>query len=405
MPLLDKIRADKLIALAHQHYDPHPTDAEIRILQESTTPGPFNAPDNPENRAEIRSSFLRWLVTDPEVAPLIDPAGLHVRFVSITGNLNLSKCHFPFGITFVACDFGDDIDLSEIDSGSINFFQSTTSHLLDISTANIRGSLRFNNFDTKGVLATDNTASAVIDLNRIQLSGGLTLHGITIHDPSHGINLDDAVIKGFVSLGNNFSSHGDLSMEGAQFGSDVSFTDAAIHGADNGVDLNFASIQGSLHFSQGFAVSGPIEMYRTQVGGSLTLTEMDLPALKESVDLSDAVIKSHVYLGPKLRSGGKLGLESVQIGGDLSIDDVQLNGAPEALDLSYAVIKGNLAVRSAFRVKGAISANKIQIGGNASFDESEILAAVDPDAAMDISLGIINGNLLLEKCTVSQGLD
>ena len=61
MPLLDKIREEKLIDLAKACFDPPPTGAEKKVLLDSASSEDLPEPDEKASRPEIRPEFLRWL--------------------------------------------------------------------------------------------------------------------------------------------------------------------------------------------------------------------------------------------------------------------------------------------------------------------------------------------------------
>ena len=118
MSMFDHARAEKLIQLARERFDPELTDTELRVLRAATS---SLDPDLPEDGAPllpIRPEFVRWLTTDSDVAPNIDPSGLRIYGVTLPGDLNLKECCFAFPLRFYKCAFGA-IDLRSAEVAEI----------------------------------------------------------------------------------------------------------------------------------------------------------------------------------------------------------------------------------------------------------------------------------------------
>ncbi len=82
----------------------------------STNPAdPSNDPahaDKWDVQRNIRASLIRWMSVDPDAIRLIDPQGIRVVGARITGTLDLSQVHVPFGITLRNCAIPEAMELS-----------------------------------------------------------------------------------------------------------------------------------------------------------------------------------------------------------------------------------------------------------------------------------------------------
>ncbi len=124
MPLLDKIREEKLIDLAKACFDPPPTGAEEKVLRDSASSASRDMPTADASRPDIRQEFVRWLATDPEAATHIDPKGLLALNITLQDKLDLQNCHVLVPLHFQHCTFKSEIDLRSAETRDIGFLDS-----------------------------------------------------------------------------------------------------------------------------------------------------------------------------------------------------------------------------------------------------------------------------------------
>jgi hypothetical protein len=139
MPLIDKIREEKLIELAKTRFDPDLKPAELKVLHDSASSEGLPIPDENAPRPEVRADFLRWLATDPEAAPHIDPKGLRVYAATIPGKLDLEECHVCPALMFRRCDFQGEINLSSAETRSLYILDSSLAGGIRADWAVIQG--------------------------------------------------------------------------------------------------------------------------------------------------------------------------------------------------------------------------------------------------------------------------
>src|ERR1039457_2203616 len=81
-PLLDRIHAENLTELARKRFAYHLSDAELRVLRDSAISRDPYQPQTNAPRPEIRPELVRWLASDPEAVPFIDPKGIRDSAIS-----------------------------------------------------------------------------------------------------------------------------------------------------------------------------------------------------------------------------------------------------------------------------------------------------------------------------------
>jgi hypothetical protein len=141
MPTLNHTRAKKLIRLARDRFDPELMDTELQVLRGATS---SLDPDLPEVLAplpSIRPEFLRWLTTDSEVTPNIDPSGLRIYGATSPGGLNLKECCFAFPLNFYRCTFEGGIDLTSAEVREIKLWRCTVEGIVQASGIDVHGSI------------------------------------------------------------------------------------------------------------------------------------------------------------------------------------------------------------------------------------------------------------------------
>ena len=141
MPLIDQIREDKLIRLARTRFNSELWESEKKVLHDSASSEDPPEPDENAPRPEVRAAFLRWLATDPETAPHIDPKGLRVYAATIPGKLNLRGCHVNPTLDLYRCNFKGEIDLLSAETLGLYFLNSSLTKGIGADGVIVHGSL------------------------------------------------------------------------------------------------------------------------------------------------------------------------------------------------------------------------------------------------------------------------
>jgi hypothetical protein len=224
MNLYDQVRAQKLIRLAREHFDPSLKDAELTVLRASadSTP-PLSIPPKNIPRLEVRAEFLRWLVTDPEARPYIDAIGLRVLACTIIGDLRLNECRNLPSLWLLRCEIKGKVTLQGAETSGVYFMNS-------------------------------------------HIEGGISAARVVVHGP---VYLEE------------FSSPREIRLLGAQIEDQLIFTGAKLTGpeAENKSDdspapvdslvLDGARIGGDALFNQKFECAGRLRLLGASIGGQL----------------------------------------------------------------------------------------------------------------------------------------
>jgi len=104
-------RFDRLVDLARTRFDAGITQPEARILMHSAAAYFLPEPSETESHPEVRSEFLRWLMTDAEAARFIDPKGVRIWSVTIPAPLDLQGCTIPHPVHFLWSNVEEEVVL------------------------------------------------------------------------------------------------------------------------------------------------------------------------------------------------------------------------------------------------------------------------------------------------------
>jgi hypothetical protein len=285
MPLLDKIREDKLIELAHAHSGLTPNGAELKVLRDSASSNdpPIPAADAP--RPAVRGDFLRWLATNPEAALRIDPIGLRVFDATITGDLNLEQCKIACAMAFANCVFQGAIVLLSAETRTISIAGSTLAKGFNADGVAVHGPLFLRGIQSDGE----------IRLVGAHIADNLELTGSTLNAKGNALFADGASIGGNVLLNPSFVSMGVISLQGAGIAGTLDFGGARLMARGTALSADGVKVGGDVEFRKSFRSEGVIRLQGSRIGGS-------------------------VHLGRDFDSDGAVMLQSTEIVGDLGCE-------------------------------------------------------------------------------------
>jgi len=206
MPLLDQIRAEKLINLARSRFDHHITDAELNVSRDSASSIDAAVPKPDALRPEIRPEFARWLATDPEAVPLVDPKGLRFVGVTLAGKLNLMDCSIGVPLVFKTSTLQGGIDLSWTVTRDIGVFDCV-----------LNGAFTAAGIEAHGpVMLRGNQFSSSVGFARARIKNDLDLDNSKLELKNEvALTVDGAEIGGNLFLRGTFTSSGTIRLVGA----------------------------------------------------------------------------------------------------------------------------------------------------------------------------------------------
>jgi hypothetical protein len=287
--LLDDIRAEKLIALAQERFAAVLPPAEAKVLRDSASSIAPAQPEASAPRPLVRPDFVRWLATDPNAAPLIDPKGLRVYDATLQGKLDLDGSRILVILDFCRCTVQGEIDLQQAETRDIFFWDSSLEPYPDSSQAG-GGCLRADTINVHGsMILKGSRFSGVIRLLGARIDGPLELNGAKLlldaklqqPDEDFALCADCAEIRGNLFLSDlirddrpgveGFESSGAVVMPRVQVKGYLVCDGATLKAKDgDALSANGAQIEGSIFVREKFSASGPIRLQGAEIGGDLT---------------------------------------------------------------------------------------------------------------------------------------
>jgi len=332
MPLLDKIREQKLIDLAKACFDPLPTEAEEKVLRDSASSLDPDMPAASSPRPTIRSDFVRWLATNPEAATHIDPKGLRAFGITLPDKLDLQNCRVLVLLHFQLCTVKSEVNLQSAETKGVFFLDSS-----------FDGAIKADRIDVDGPLFLRGSSFfGEIRLLGAHIKGALDCLGAKLEvTAGNALTADRAEIGGIVYLQKGydlsgttlqeFESSGTIRLLGAKIKGDLSCSGAKLRVKEgNALYADGAEIGGSVLLNvflstdsrqrEDFESTGTIRMLGAQIEGILSCSGAKLKVTVGDALFADcAVIGANVSLDKGFESSGTIRLLGTRIGGELAI--------------------------------------------------------------------------------------
>jgi hypothetical protein len=328
MPLIDQIREDKLIELAQKRFNPELWDAEKKVLHDSASSEDVPEPDEKAPRPEVRADFLRWLATDPEVAPHIDPKGLRVYAATIPGKLDLEECHVNPTLDFRCCNFQGEIYLQSSETRGLYFIDSSLAAGMSADRAIIHGPLFLQVIHSVGA----------IRMIGAEITGELDCNGAKLKADDTAFYADGAKIGGDVILTDGFESEGEILLLGAEITGQLTCSGAKLRAKGNALSADGAKIGGDVFLDDGFESEGEIRLLGAKITGALNCSGAKLRTKGDALSVDRAKIGGSVILTDGFESKGAIRLPGAEIGGDLAVRGVKV----ARVVVLNTVVKGDL---------------------------------------------------------------
>lgn len=366
MPLLDTIRSQKLVELGTTRFDANLWDGEVTVLNSSASSEDLPKPLPGAPMPLIRPEFVRWLATDPETVPFIDPKGIGVYGFEIQGDLDLRECRIRVPLYFIGCAIHGKIKLL--------FAETLTVFLRDCPAV---GGIEGDGVEVAGPLSLrQSTFTGRVSLKNARIGGDLDCRGThfqlaqpnpAVIDPDspgkinklEALWVDGGEVMGDVLLSEGFTSNGTIRLLGAHIKSDLKCAGAKIlvervnnglanpalagnQPANNVADLPNAifadgvRIDGDVTLTEGFESLGEIRFLGAQIKGQLNCAGAQLevrapgaPAPTEELDVlsaDGANMEGGVFLDSGFRCAGTIRLLGARIGGQLRFKQARVRG-------------------------------------------------------------------------------
>lgn len=349
MPLIDVLRFQNLLALAQTRFDATLAKAEIKVLIDSASSAVLEPPAENAPKPNVRAEFLRWLGTDPEAAPHIDPKGIRVYSATIPNILDLRECRALPILNFDHCKFLDGIDLRSAETKGIYLFDSFLDKWLVADQLLVHRAIMLRRIE----------AAAEIRLLGARIAGDLVCTGAKLKEKDTALFADSAHIGGNVFFDQGFEARGAIRLLGARIAGDLTCIGAKLKAEDNALFADGAHVGGNIFFSRGFEATGTIRLLGARIAGDLSCAGAKLKAKDCALSTEGAHIGGAVFFNRGFEAEGRIRLLGVEIQGNLDFSsssmrelsclNMQLHGdliwraiqTPEKtwLDLSGAKVK------------------------------------------------------------------
>ena len=275
-----------LEVLAIRRFGAHLKESEKRLLRnaprgEIVSCGPNlndqdqrNDPsksDNWDASREIRAELLTWLCIDQVASKIVDSRGLVVHAAKITGKLALSYSTVPFPFLMFKCRLTDEADLTFIKIPHLYLNGSKTKSLF-AEGAVINGNLLLQGVSVDGE----------VRLTGAQIDGTVNCEGSTFSNPpksgdfrreenrGKAIRADRIIVKGGIFLRNGFKADGEVMLNGAGIGGDLSCRGGSFRNINGGaLSAEKATVGGNVFLYDGFSAYGTIDFVGAKIGGSI----------------------------------------------------------------------------------------------------------------------------------------
>jgi hypothetical protein len=374
-----------LIALAAAKF-PNLTQAERALLEFAdidnldrgewasggTSADPLDASNDPKDAdtwphdRDLRASLIRWMCVAPEAIARVDPNGMRIVGARIVGALDLSRIRVPFAIALVRCSFPKVIRLTSAEIPELDLTGSYVDRI-DAGDLDVKGNLFvgwngqfFSSVHSHGEVYFDGAkvgGDAAFGSSHFQSSTQATRSG---KRPGVALALQGTEIRGELYICCGFESKGEVRIDGAKVGGDLSCLGGARFSNPNGVGLNAsgAVIDGSVLLASLAAgasteVDGLVDFTSARVGNNFVVDHMTFsgtPSTRHG--LAAAGLSVHdalVWQDVVLEHGAILDLSGASVSGLLDEEKSWPEPGKLLIDgFSYAGLPGNSSYNPAW---------------------------------------------------------
>jgi hypothetical protein len=255
----------------------------------------------------IRAELIRWLCTNQEAYNKIDTRGVSVYSAKITGKLVLSNTNVPFSLRLEGCGLMDDALLTGVKIADLCLNGSHTRCLM-AEEAQVKGNL---------LLQNGFSADGEVRLIGAQIGGTLNFEGSSFSNPGgcqdpreqnnggKAIRADRIRVEGGVFLRNGFKADGEVMLNGAHIGGDLSCRRATFRNLlGHALSAENANVGGNVFFFDGFSAYGAVDLFGAKVGGTLNCLAGEF----DQLILQSAVVKNK-FVWSQIRSAHAVQLD------------------------------------------------------------------------------------------------
>ncbi|MCG8291737.1 hypothetical protein [Pseudomonas entomophila] len=309
---------------------------------------------------QIRAAFLRFLILGGDDQVPIHENGVRIRGAFIIGALDLQNAVAPVSFETIQCVFAEAVN---------------------ISNAQIKGSVHLSNSRLPAVRAVRSRIQGVLVGNQMEVDGMVLIAESDIHGGASFLKARIGAKDGNSIQANRVRMEGPLVLESVEVSGCIHLNSANIKGRVNcshanldtggkpALRLTQAQIWADLDLSNTTIKDGAVIATGARVHGDLKLDNASLKVSSgPSLNLNRAQINGNAWFNGAFLSKGSLFCQNALISGTMSLNGAWLDGAGnEALNLSGSQIRQNLSISGNAAVLGKINLTNTQIDGQLNF--------------------------------------
>ena len=270
MNLYDQTRTEKLIALARANFDRDLKYAEVKVLRDSANSADLPNPHELLPQAEVRATFLRWLVTDGEARGYIDPKGLRVYAATVTGSLDLDECRGLPTLEFRRCEIRELLILRSAGTSGLYLFDCELPNGISADRLIVEGPVSLVRCRLTGQ----------IRLGGAEIKGDLNCSGAKLITTVPALFMDGASVGGVIFLDEDFESSGEIRLLGVKVMGNLDCQGAKLTAIGDAISMDGASFGGNVFFNEGFNCCGTIRLIGAEIKGDLNFVSASVTSVR-----------------------------------------------------------------------------------------------------------------------------
>jgi hypothetical protein len=330
---------------------------EFAFAGASTVPAdPSNDPEHADQwdaQRSVRAELIRWLCVDPDASRMVDPLGIRLLGARITGKVDLSHVHVPFGIALVRCWIPERINFESTETSFLDLNGSSTAEIYAPSmVVHSDAAIGWDGRDYGGPFR----ASGEVYLPGARVDGTLSFGAGRFHrsaaSPEEGnlpaaLDLHEAAVKGGAVMCCGFEAHGAVILDRAIVGYLGCTGGHFINPGGPALTALSATVQGDVYLSEqeaygDFEADGMVQFVIAHVGGLFYVHRakfLGAPEVPHGLDATGLTAKNFIWQKIDHQNSAELNLNNATV--ETLGDDEQSWPAPGRLTLdgfAYTVL-------------------------------------------------------------------
>jgi len=313
----------------------------------------------------VRSEFLVWVLTTPDVSKNIHHKGLQLKGANILGILDLGDSHLECPLRLMNCLVED---IMILDRGKYKLLDFTGSLIGPIQADSIQ-------VQHDIIMKDGFKAKGEVRLAGANIGGGLYCDGGKFENPGgYALYGDSITTQGSIFLRNGFNAKGEVRLPGANIGGDLDCCGGKFENPGGNALLGDSlTTKDNLFLGEGFKAIGIVRLPGADIGGNLSCSGGEFENLGGFAFAGDGLsTNGAIFLRNGFKAKGEVRLPGVNIGGYLDCNQGLFeNPGKNALTGDGLTTKGDVSLRNGFKAMGVVSLAGANIGNNLDCSEGD----------------------------------